>query len=166
MGADLKLGLNTGYWAGGPPPGALEAVAEAAGAGGDGVGLVGGGGGPGFDQGEVVGVVDLLKELEVEGAGFLEGIEAELGEEADGVRGELGHGVDVDDGDEGGGRRLGAGGLGPEQSEQEDKELEEQGPGVAHGVMLWQREGWLSIPMMRVWSRTTDGGPSRRLFLG
>ena len=26
---DLKLGLNTGYWAGGPPPGAAEAVAEA-----------------------------------------------------------------------------------------------------------------------------------------
>ncbi len=26
---DLKLGLNTGYWAGGPPPGAVEAVAEA-----------------------------------------------------------------------------------------------------------------------------------------
>jgi F420-dependent oxidoreductase-like protein len=29
MGADLKLGLNTGYWAGGPPPGAVEAIAEA-----------------------------------------------------------------------------------------------------------------------------------------
>src|SRR3954471_24471898 len=29
MTADLKLGLNTGYWAGGPPPGAAEAVAEA-----------------------------------------------------------------------------------------------------------------------------------------
>jgi F420-dependent oxidoreductase-like protein len=26
---DLKLGLNVGYWAGGPPPGAAEAVAEA-----------------------------------------------------------------------------------------------------------------------------------------
>src|ERR1041384_4432668 len=26
---DLKLGLNTGYWAGGPPPGAVEAVIEA-----------------------------------------------------------------------------------------------------------------------------------------
>jgi F420-dependent oxidoreductase-like protein len=25
----LKLGLNTGYWAGGPPPGAVEAIAEA-----------------------------------------------------------------------------------------------------------------------------------------
>jgi F420-dependent oxidoreductase-like protein len=25
----VKLGLNTGYWAGGPPPGAVEAVAEA-----------------------------------------------------------------------------------------------------------------------------------------
>jgi F420-dependent oxidoreductase-like protein len=25
----LKLGLNTGYWAGGPPPGVLEAIAEA-----------------------------------------------------------------------------------------------------------------------------------------
>jgi F420-dependent oxidoreductase-like protein len=25
----LKLGLNTGYWAGGPPPGAAEAIAEA-----------------------------------------------------------------------------------------------------------------------------------------
>lgn len=29
MAKDLKLGLNTGYWAGGPPPGAAEAVAEA-----------------------------------------------------------------------------------------------------------------------------------------
>ncbi len=29
MSADLKLGLNTGYWAGGPPPGAVEAIAEA-----------------------------------------------------------------------------------------------------------------------------------------
>ena len=28
-GGELKLGLNTGYWAGGPPPGAVEAVAEA-----------------------------------------------------------------------------------------------------------------------------------------
>ena len=27
--AALKLGLNTGYWAGGPPPGAAESVAEA-----------------------------------------------------------------------------------------------------------------------------------------
>jgi F420-dependent oxidoreductase-like protein len=26
---ELKLGLNTGYWAGGPPPGATEAIAEA-----------------------------------------------------------------------------------------------------------------------------------------
>jgi F420-dependent oxidoreductase-like protein len=26
---DLKLGLNTGYWAGGPPPGAQEAILEA-----------------------------------------------------------------------------------------------------------------------------------------
>jgi F420-dependent oxidoreductase-like protein len=26
---ELKLGLNTGYWAGGPPPGAAESVAEA-----------------------------------------------------------------------------------------------------------------------------------------
>ena len=25
----MKLGLNTGYWAGGPPPGAVEAIAEA-----------------------------------------------------------------------------------------------------------------------------------------
>src|ERR1019366_1441447 len=29
MAGELKLGLNTGYWAGGPPPGAAEAVAEA-----------------------------------------------------------------------------------------------------------------------------------------
>ncbi len=29
MAADLKLGLNTGYWAGGPPPGITEAIAEA-----------------------------------------------------------------------------------------------------------------------------------------
>ena len=29
MAKDLKLGLNTGYWAAGPPPGAEEAVAEA-----------------------------------------------------------------------------------------------------------------------------------------
>jgi F420-dependent oxidoreductase-like protein len=29
MAKELKLGLNTGYWAGGPPPGAAEAVAEA-----------------------------------------------------------------------------------------------------------------------------------------
>jgi F420-dependent oxidoreductase-like protein len=29
MSGDLKLGLNTGYWAGGPPVGAAEAVAEA-----------------------------------------------------------------------------------------------------------------------------------------
>src|SRR5947209_1289222 len=29
MSADLKLGLHTGYWAGGPPPGAVEAIAEA-----------------------------------------------------------------------------------------------------------------------------------------
>jgi len=29
MSGELKLGLNTGYWAGGPPPGASEAVAEA-----------------------------------------------------------------------------------------------------------------------------------------
>ena len=29
MAGELKLGLNTGYWAGGPPPGALEAVLEA-----------------------------------------------------------------------------------------------------------------------------------------
>jgi F420-dependent oxidoreductase-like protein len=29
MANDLKLGLNTGYWAGGPPPGATDAIAEA-----------------------------------------------------------------------------------------------------------------------------------------
>jgi F420-dependent oxidoreductase-like protein len=29
MAGTLKLGLNTGYWAGGPPPGAVEAIAEA-----------------------------------------------------------------------------------------------------------------------------------------
>ncbi|HEX4465669.1 MAG TPA: LLM class F420-dependent oxidoreductase [Solirubrobacteraceae bacterium] len=29
MGAELKLGLNTGYWAGGPPPNVTETVAEA-----------------------------------------------------------------------------------------------------------------------------------------
>jgi F420-dependent oxidoreductase-like protein len=29
MTSTLKLGLNTGYWAGGPPPGAVEAIAEA-----------------------------------------------------------------------------------------------------------------------------------------
>jgi F420-dependent oxidoreductase-like protein len=29
MGGELKLGYNTGYWAGGPPPGAPEAIAEA-----------------------------------------------------------------------------------------------------------------------------------------
>ena len=29
MAGELKLGLNTGYWAGGPPPGAVEAIAEA-----------------------------------------------------------------------------------------------------------------------------------------
>jgi F420-dependent oxidoreductase-like protein len=29
LSAPLKLGLNTGYWAGGPPPGAVEAIAEA-----------------------------------------------------------------------------------------------------------------------------------------
>src|SRR6201993_4223403 len=29
MSKDLKLGHNTGYWAGGPPPGATEAIAEA-----------------------------------------------------------------------------------------------------------------------------------------
>lgn len=29
MSSTLKLGLNTGYWAGGPPPGAAEAIAEA-----------------------------------------------------------------------------------------------------------------------------------------
>src|SRR3989449_11677854 len=29
MARDLKLGLNTGYWAGGPPPGASASIAEA-----------------------------------------------------------------------------------------------------------------------------------------
>jgi F420-dependent oxidoreductase-like protein len=29
MARDLRLGLNVGYWAGGPPPGAAESVAEA-----------------------------------------------------------------------------------------------------------------------------------------
>jgi F420-dependent oxidoreductase-like protein len=29
MARDLKLGLNTGYWAGGPPPGIVETIAEA-----------------------------------------------------------------------------------------------------------------------------------------
>jgi F420-dependent oxidoreductase-like protein len=29
MAGEIKLGLNTGYWAGGPPPGAAEAIAEA-----------------------------------------------------------------------------------------------------------------------------------------
>lgn len=29
MARDLKLGLNTGYWTGGPPPGVTEAIAEA-----------------------------------------------------------------------------------------------------------------------------------------
>ena len=29
MAGELKLGLNTGYWAGGPPPGVDEAIAEA-----------------------------------------------------------------------------------------------------------------------------------------
>ncbi len=29
MGGELKLGLNTGYWAGGPPPGVVESIAEA-----------------------------------------------------------------------------------------------------------------------------------------
>src|SRR4051812_14690718 len=29
MPNSLKLGLNTGYWAGGPPPGIAEAIAEA-----------------------------------------------------------------------------------------------------------------------------------------
>jgi F420-dependent oxidoreductase-like protein len=29
MGRDLRLGLNLGYWAGGPPPGAAESVLEA-----------------------------------------------------------------------------------------------------------------------------------------
>src|SRR3712207_3627063 len=29
MANDLKLGLNTGYWAGGPPPGIEDTIAEA-----------------------------------------------------------------------------------------------------------------------------------------
>ena len=29
MARDLKLGLNTGYWAGGPPPGIDDVIAEA-----------------------------------------------------------------------------------------------------------------------------------------
>jgi F420-dependent oxidoreductase-like protein len=29
MAGELKLGLNTGYWAGGPPPGVVDSVAEA-----------------------------------------------------------------------------------------------------------------------------------------
>ena len=29
MASDLKLGLNMGYWGGGPPPGALESIEEA-----------------------------------------------------------------------------------------------------------------------------------------
>jgi F420-dependent oxidoreductase-like protein len=29
MAGELKLGLNTGYWAGGPPPGIVEAIGEA-----------------------------------------------------------------------------------------------------------------------------------------
>src|ERR1700731_4650189 len=29
MAHDLRLGLNVGYWAGGPPPGAAESIAEA-----------------------------------------------------------------------------------------------------------------------------------------
>src|SRR4030081_4113587 len=29
MAGDLKLGLNTGYWAGGPPPGVEQSIAEA-----------------------------------------------------------------------------------------------------------------------------------------
>ena len=29
MARDLRLGLNVGYWAGGPPPGAAESIAEA-----------------------------------------------------------------------------------------------------------------------------------------
>ena len=29
MARDLKLGLNFGYWAGGPPPGAVEGLQEA-----------------------------------------------------------------------------------------------------------------------------------------
>src|SRR5947209_5611410 len=35
MARTLKLGLNTGYWAGGPPAGAAEAIAEAERLGGD-----------------------------------------------------------------------------------------------------------------------------------
>jgi F420-dependent oxidoreductase-like protein len=35
MSGTLKLGLNTGYWAGGPPPGAAQAIAEAEGLGVD-----------------------------------------------------------------------------------------------------------------------------------
>src|SRR5947208_4832898 len=37
MARDLKLGLNTGYWAGGPPPGAAAPIAEAEGLGFDSV---------------------------------------------------------------------------------------------------------------------------------
>jgi F420-dependent oxidoreductase-like protein len=37
MAADLKLGLNTGYWAGGPPQGIEETIAEAEGLGYDSV---------------------------------------------------------------------------------------------------------------------------------
>lgn len=33
MARDLKLGLNTGYWAGGPPEGIEETIAEAEGLG-------------------------------------------------------------------------------------------------------------------------------------
>ena len=29
MARELRLGLNVGYWAGGPPPGVSEAIAEA-----------------------------------------------------------------------------------------------------------------------------------------
>src|ERR1700759_4915296 len=29
MGKQLKLGFNTGYWAGGPPPGVADAIVEA-----------------------------------------------------------------------------------------------------------------------------------------
>jgi F420-dependent oxidoreductase-like protein len=35
MARELKLGLNTGYWAGGPPPGVVESIAEAEGLGFD-----------------------------------------------------------------------------------------------------------------------------------
>src|SRR2546423_6599123 len=35
MARDLKLGLNTGYWTAGPPPGIAETVAEAEKAGFD-----------------------------------------------------------------------------------------------------------------------------------